>query len=351
MAAARGRRTAPLIDALFAEPERFEFRQAVRLIEQHARRLRRQRAESDLTVRPSAAQSDAVVRFKAATGLAFPVAEIEQLGREGPKGPAIFRVTFLGLNGPSGVMPRYYSELVLRSIKQKSYALRDLLDLLNHRAIALHLAASRKYRLPASIEAAPAPGADPLTAAIFALIGFGTAGLRDRLAVEDSTLLYYAHFFAQTRRSAVGLELVLADYLGLDTRVEQFSGRWTMLADEDRSRLGGEFAALGRDAVAGSRVWDVEGSFRIRIGPLTYAQFAQLMPGSALMGEVAALVRSYVGPSLAYDIALDLKGECVPQCRLESEGDFLPRLGWNTWLAAPSHPPVVSDAVMRNATI
>lgn len=357
MAATRRRRTAALIDALFAAPERYEFRQAVRLIERHARRLRQRSSADDGTPRPSAAAGDAVMRFKAATGLAFPLAEIEQLGREGPQGPAVFRVTFLGLNGPSGVLPRYYSELVLRSVKQKSTALRDLLDLLNHRAIVLHLAASRKYRLPANVENAAAPGGDALTAAIFALIGFGTAGLRDRLAVEDATLLYYSGLFAQTRRSAVGLKMVVSDYLGLPIRIEQFAGRWTALADHDLTRLGGaadangRFAALGVTTVAGRRVWDVQGSFRIRIGPLDYRQFAQLLPGSALMREVAALVRTYAGPTLAYDIALDLKGETIPECQLVTEGAVLPRLGWNTWLAAQSRPAVVSDAVMRYATI
>lgn len=350
MAAAGGRQDASLIEALLEEPYRFEFLQAVRVLERVAE-MRRRAAAADEPRR--AAAVDEVVRFRTTLALAVPLSEVEQLHADGAGGPAEMHVSFLGLNGPSGVLPRHYSELVLQQVRQKNLALRDFLDLLNHRAVLMHLLARRKYRLAASIERSRDDGHDPITAMLYALIGFATPGLRDRLAVEDHALVYYGGLFAQSRRSAAGLEQILSDYLGRPVEVVQFVGRWGPLAAEDWTRLAtadrpfGNFAQLGVNAVAGSHVWDVQGGFRLRLGPLDYRQFAELMPGSPLMNEIAALTRSYAGPELAFDVELALRGDAVPDCVLAGSGAFLPRLGWNTWLPAETRPATISDAVLR----
>jgi type VI secretion system protein ImpH len=350
MAAESRRQDPSLIEALLEEPYRFEFIQAVRVLERVAE-TRRRAAASDGPRHATAVED--VVRFRAALALAVPLAEVEQLRAGEAGGPAEMQVSFLGLNGPSGVLPRHYSELVLQQVRQKNLALRDFLDVFNHRAIAMHLLARRKYRLAASVESSGDDGRDPISALFYALIGFATPGLRDRLAVDDHALVYYGGLFAQSRRSAAGLEQILSDYLGRPVEVAQFAGRWAPLAAEDWTRLAtqnrpfGNFAQLGVDAVAGTHVWDVQGGFRLRLGPLDYRQFAELMPGSPLMNEVAALTRTYVGPELAFDVELALRGDAVPDCVLAGSGDFLPRLGWNTWLPAETRPATVSDAVLR----
>jgi type VI secretion system protein ImpH len=254
-------------------------------------------------------------------------------------------------------MPRHYSELAQREARQKSFALRDFFDIFTHRAAKAHFFAWRKYRLAPSFEAPSEDGCDPITAALYALIGFATGGLRNRLSVEDETLIHYSGFYAQATRSALGLEQLLSDYLARRVEVIQFVGRWAPLLSEDWTALAtetrpfGNFARLGVDAVAGTRVWDVQGGFRLRLGPLDYRRFAELMPNSPLMNEVAALTRTYVGSDLAYDVELVLRGEDVPLCTLANEGEFLPRLGWNTWLYAQRRATTVADAKMRFAQI
>ncbi|HYM03859.1 MAG TPA: type VI secretion system baseplate subunit TssG [Stellaceae bacterium] len=347
MAAEVGRQAPSLIERLLSEPHRFEFVQAVRLLERNAA-SRRPTDEARF-----AATEEDVVRFRASLALAFPLAEIEDLRRADAGDTFEMEVSFLGLNGPSGVLPRHYSELVIQQLRQKNLAFRDFLDLLNHRAVAMHLSASRKYRLAIGVEQARQDGNDPVTDALYALIGLGTSGLRDRLAVEDNTLIYYGGLFAQKTGSAMGLQQMMSDYLGRPVEVIQFAGRWAPLAQEDWTRLStpgrpsGNFARLGVDAVAGTHVWDVQGGFRLRLGPLDYRQFAELMPGSPLMNEIAALTRSYAGPELAFDVELVISGDAVPDCALAESGDFLPRLGWNTWLHAETRPAAVSDAVLR----
>jgi type VI secretion system protein ImpH len=347
MDSARGRQAPSLIEHLFASPQRFEFFRAVQLLERVAL-ARRHGAKGHGEALP-----DDAIRLRAGTTLSFPLAEIEDMTRGEGECVAEVHIGFMGLNGASGVLPRHYSDLVQRQVRQKSFALRDFLDLFTHRAAKAHFLAWRKYRLAASLEAGTNEADDPITAALYALIGFGTGGLRDRLAVEDDTLVHYSGLFAQETRSALGLELLLSDYLARRVEVIQFVGSWAPLLPEDWTGLAtvarpfGNFAQLGADAVAGTRVWDVQGGFRLRLGPLDYRQFAELLPNSPLMNEVAALTRSYVGPDLAFDVELVLRGDAVPACSLTDSGEFLPRLGWNTWLHAEKRPATVADAKMR----
>ena len=55
-------------------------------------------------------------------------------------------VGLMGLTGPSGVLPRYYSEVVTQTLRSRSTALRDFLDLLSHRFVAFFAGAGMKYR-------------------------------------------------------------------------------------------------------------------------------------------------------------------------------------------------------------
>ena len=55
-------------------------------------------------------------------------------------------MTFMGLTGPSGVLPRHYTDMMMRQQREgrgaDRYALRDWLDLFNHRFISLFFRAS-----------------------------------------------------------------------------------------------------------------------------------------------------------------------------------------------------------------
>ena len=92
-----------------------------------------------------------VVRFKLHMSLALP-AQLDLRDRAAQPTSCLpaMTVTFLGLTGPSGVLPRHYTELLLRLDKDAKGAgkdaLRDWLDLFNHRFISLFYRAWEKYR-------------------------------------------------------------------------------------------------------------------------------------------------------------------------------------------------------------
>jgi type VI secretion system protein ImpH len=296
------------------------------------------------------------VRFRAYQALVFPSAAV--LGAEPPSQadagrparPPSLAVGFMGLTGPSGVLPQHYTELLIRGLRDKSFALRDFFDLFNHRLISLFHRAWEKYRLPATYER-HAPAEDPVTACLMAFAGLDTPHLRDRLAVDDEAIAHYAGHYAHWPRSVAALEAILSDFFERPVRIEQFRGRWAWLAADELTALAsraapeGAFAQLGVTAVVGERVWDVQGSFRIGIGPVNYRQFIAFMPGSRVLAQLVDLTRLFVGPTFSFDMQLTLAKEEVPFLALAGEGDYVPRLGWNTWLKHEEYRHDVSDAV------
>jgi type VI secretion system protein ImpH len=338
--ATESRRTDPSVEELlFTEGFRFEFFQAVRLLE----RTFPERAPVGRDAHPA----DEIVRFRSRNSLTFPASSIHDLSRAEDDGLATMLVAFMGLTGPSGVLPRHYTELLLERERQRDRAMAEFFDIFNHRAISLFYRAWQKYRVPIAHEQATRLGAveDPFTQSLYAHFGMATPGLRGALEIEDQTFLFYAGLLAQQPRSAVALEGMLADYFGMPVKVGQFVGEWLPLTDENRSRLGqarrpgeddrGAHNVMGRTAVLGRRFWDQQARLRLRLGPLTFEQFSELLPSGRQFGVLVQLARFFVGQGLDFDIQLVLKADEVPACRVGGLGPRAPRLGWSTWLAGP----------------
>jgi type VI secretion system protein ImpH len=364
MAATNGRKNTGLSEQLLREPYRFDFFQAVRLLEWWMR----ERAEQDprwprQPVGVDQPPDREVVRFQALPSLGFPAAAVHRIkapqpnghGPDGPLPPAEMIVTFLGLTGPQGVLPQHYTALLLRRLRDKDSALRDFLDLFNHRAISLFFRAWEKYRLPIAYERSrlDETGAttDPCTWSLYCLTGLGTEGLRGRLDIDDEAFLFYSGHFAHFPRSAVGLECLLEDYFEPPVRVQQAQGQWLTLENDDRSRLPGPDQPLGRNSelgvnlIAGERIWNVQSKFRLRVGPLSYAAFRRFTPNGDGLRALCQMTRTYVGPELDFDVQPVLRAAEVPLCQLTADAGDAPRLGWNTWLHGDAITRDVEDAV------
>ena len=118
---------------LAAEPQRFGFDAAVRVL-QHAGR------EAD----PCAA-----ARFRSIPGLAYAPADVIELDTGGEDARPRLAVSVMGLTGPSGVLPRYFTEAVNASLRERSRSMHAFLDLLSHRLVA-HFAQAGAKVPPAS---------------------------------------------------------------------------------------------------------------------------------------------------------------------------------------------------------
>jgi type VI secretion system protein ImpH len=256
----------------------------------------------------------------------------------------------MGLTGPSGVLPRHYTELLLERVRQKDHVLRQFFDLFNHRFISLFYRAWEKYRFPIAYErtVGSGKGFDAFTLCLFDLMGMGTQGLRGRLLIEDDTLLFYAGLVAQHPRSAGALEGLLSDYFGVPVRPVQFAGQWLSLLEEDRSRIGAGQAnnAIGVNAVLGSRVWDQQAKFALRVGPLSYGAFCGFLPSGDAFRPLVQFARFFVGQEFDFDVRLVLKAPEVPGCRVGAPDERAPRLGWSTWLKTREFTRDADDAVL-----
>ena len=192
----------------FAEGYRFDFFQAVRLLE----RLYPERQP----IGHSASPAEEVVRFRARLALSFPPSAIHEITPAPDAAqPAQMTVAFMGLTGLLGVLPRHYTELLLERGRRKDWTLRDFLDIFNHRMISLFYRAWEKYRLPIVYEAAAwrHQDSDRFSQYLFDLMGLGTKGLRGRMDVGDQVLLFYTGLLAQHPHSASALVGVLTGLL------------------------------------------------------------------------------------------------------------------------------------------
>jgi type VI secretion system protein ImpH len=295
------------------------------------------------------------LRFRTPASLAFPSADVTDLA-ETKGAPPPVTVSVMGLTGPSGVLPRHYSETVMQSVRARARGLHDFLDLLGHRFVAAFARAGVKYRPARAIEIAPAASAeggtpaDPVSQTLLSVVGYGTPHLAPRLLAGPAPLLHYAGLFAMRPRSAERLAALLSDWLGMRVEVVEFVGAWLTLPPDQRTRmpaglLSGAFHRLGIDAAAGVRAWDPQARFVLRIGPLGRAGFEALLPDRRALARLVSLVRAYVGFELGFAINPVLAAREVPPLRLDAAADPPPRLGWNTWVPGPPGAlPRQSDA-------
>lgn len=376
-----GRTTrAALAESLKSEAHRFDFFQAVRVLEALARDVPTDSAAT--STRPvgyDALPAEELVRFRALASYTFAQSDVHSYRERVPgqknesELPPNLNVSFLGLFGPKGALPRHFTRSVMERNDEKDYVLRDFLDLFNHRAISLFYRAWEKNRLPAAFERAQRSSdrrkpTDLFTQCLLSLVGFGTKDLPSRQEVDDQAFLYYAGHFGRGVPSALALEQVLSDYFSFPVKIQQLQGEWLNLTVENQSSLGASGLALGGsgrrnnnnrlglETIAGERVWTVECKFRIVIGPIGYAEFERLMPQGDDLVRLAQLVRSFVGPTLAFEIQPILRAEEAPECELtpppvasQQYACSGAKLGYNTWLFSERPQADVSDAVFTQS--
>jgi type VI secretion system protein ImpH len=281
----------------------------------------------------------AAIRFKAAIGLAFAPSDVLAVEESSSGFAAI--AGMIGLTGPAGVLPRLYTEMVNTERRRRSDALTSFLDMLAQRPVAQFASAGIKYRPHRVADAAAIGGAETASAprdgmrdSLLALVGYADPTLLARVQLGADPLLYYAGAFATWPRSVDRLAAVLSDWLGQQVEVEQFSGCWLELGRDQMTALRkdgvGQFNRLGVDAAIGARTWDIQSRITLRVGPLKFSQFQALLPGGALLRQLAALARTFLGDEIGFSINPILAAKEVP---LPSLGPAAPcLLGWAGWL-------------------
>jgi type VI secretion system protein ImpH len=325
---------------LFDESYRFDFFQAVRLLE---------RLFPDKTaVGRSTTPAEEIVRFRSRVSLTFPASEIHEIKQVydeiADQEKVEMFINFMGMVGIVGAMPMPYTELVVDRARYGDRTLWSFLDIFTHRSVSAFYRAWEKYRFPVQYER----GNDDFTAYLFDHIGLGTRGLRGRMDLEDEGLLPYGGLIAQRPHSAGAIEQILSDYFRIKAKVIQFYGQWLLLDDESISRIGKANHVLGKNTIVGTRVWDYQSKFRVVLGALSFQHFQAFLPNGSAYKPMLSIVKFMIGGELDFDVQLKLKAKEVPSCILTTRAKRRPMLGWTSWLKTKPFTQDDDQLILQN---
>jgi len=338
-----GRRVNPAItdpeleSRLREEPFTFDFFQAMRLLEKFL--------PDRQPVGGFGHPSEEVARLGAHPSLTFPASEIQSLQWDENQAP-LLRVNFMGLTGIQGPLPQWYTATVLEQLRSGDATLRDFLDIFNHRSLSLFYRAWQKYRFGVTYERGDR---DKFFLNLLALIGLGTPGLPGQQTIVDEALIFYAGLLAPHQRSAVGLKQLLSDYFDVHVEIDQLVGAWYRLDPDTQccmDETGTSSQELGRGAVLGDETWDQHSRVRIKLGPMSLAQYLEFLPSGSAYKPLKALTRFYSNEEVEFEIQLILRHDEVPRCELGPKEDEAPRLGWVTWVKSETMERDPADTVL-----
>ncbi len=314
----------PLEQELFDEPYKFDFFQAVRLLEKIF--------PDKKPVGGEAMPHEEIIRFRSRPSLGFPPSQIHKFEKSFDEHTEQEKIelfiNFMGMLGANGAMPVHYTELAMSRIRYGDTTMWAFMDIFTHRVVSMFFRAWEKYRFPISYER----GNDDFTEYLFNFIGMGTNGLRGRMAIEDETLLPYGGLITQKPHSATSLAQILSDYFRINAKVKQFFGQWIDLDKESITKLSQANSSLGIDAIIGTRIWDQQSKFRLVLGALTYKQFRAFLPNGTAHKPLKSIIRFMIGLEFDFDIQLVLQAKQVPSTILTTRAKRRPMLGWTSWL-------------------
>lgn len=336
-------------EAYFAEPYKFDFYQAVKLIEAW---VRRQRQDFDETEPEPVGSSDDpafdAVRFRANIGLDFRPSDIRDIDLNPRDGDIpLMEVDFMSLTGARGPLPFFYTELIRNRRRLGDTAMRDFFDIFNHRAISMLYRVRQRNR--PTLQTGPVTD-HPVARYLLSYCGLRGDALEAHLNVYDEDddpntpparpistreLIYYAGLLWHRSRSMHGLEQLLSHYYDFPVKGHELQGRWITLAQEARSALstGRQHNRLGVSAVAGSRIWDPQSGFELHLGPLGWRDFVDFLPSGARFRSFSRLTKFYVRGAFDFSTRITVKADEIYPNRppLSARGNDL-RLGWTSWL-------------------
>ena len=329
-----------MIDRLFAQPWRFEFCQAVRLLEALVRAPKPVGESANPKLEP--------IRFRSAPTLGFEGAPVRQvtpplisltssametyLRQDGSSvAQADMAVSFFGLAGTVGALPLADTERLLRAVQRRDPAMADFLALFENRLIAVYYRA-RKAQRPAFDPVPPEESA--LAFYLQAAMGFALPAVAASLPPDlRRRLLPFAGLLAGVRRPLEGLRKLLAGALSLPVAIEAPVPRMIPVAADQRSALGlrlGRFQALGKNAVLGGRLSDGGRTIRLWVGPLDRAAYDGLLPGGQGYERLRRLAGLYLGDGYAVEVRPVLHAAEVTGASLSAKSGA--RLGLTSWL-------------------
>ncbi|MEG2029226.1 MAG: type VI secretion system baseplate subunit TssG [Janthinobacterium sp.] len=311
-----------VVQHLFAEPYRYQFVQAVRILLCWLRQQNVSHAQA----------FGQVLRFRNSLSLSFPASEIERLSLDENE-QLILVPAFMRFLGVGGTLPLHHSERIAAyRLSSKDAGVSAFLEIFSHRMVALYYQACEKYRLESMLQTQAKDEQLLLLSALAgvqrdALPSSGEAG-----TVTQDVAAWYAGLLRCRPVSAQAIGPVLAEYCGVPVTLQQFVGGWDYLEKNRRSLLGSVNFTLARGATVGLRLWRQDMRICLHIGPLDPAGLQRFLPRSAGAAALAKMLALFGVPDLQYEVRLILSPPCITPLLLSANPSERRRLGWTTFL-------------------
>lgn len=307
MGAASGLPDAAVVEALLAEPQQFDFCQAMELLE-----------ALDPAGKGFGQGLEKQVRLLPDEDLVFPASDIRACHKQG--GVITVLLGFMGLYGIDAPMPHY---LLDRATADDDDAgrLRDFLNIINPRFYALLYRAMQVER--------PAAGQLPagFRGCAQALAGMLPVAEPNPSADAGQNAGPRHYFPVQRVRSASGLQACLRDAMAhIPVNVADKLPAWEPLGHG--IELGCAGNGLGDDTILGGRIYTANGPVQVQLGPVSPEEAQNLLPGQPEGDGIQRMLDDYLGGQAQANIAIRVAPLNRQPVRLGIEEQCLGRSAW-----------------------
>jgi type VI secretion system protein ImpH len=337
-----------LVNQFEQTPFAFDFFRAIRLLEAQHPTSTRVGTSLDLREDP--------IRFGQSPSLAFAPSALEAFRRGQGDRPGKMLVRFFGLFGPNGPLPSHITEYAHeRQLQAHDNTFVEFCNVFHHRLLSLFYRAwavnqksvdfDRAGQITQQFSRTENWTGPRFPLYIGSFFGLGMPSVRDRDEISDLAKLFYSGRLTCQTRNAEGLGAIVQDYFGMPTQIQTFMGHWLELPPANLCKMGDSPASgsLGVTTIIGSRFWDCQLKFRIRLGPMSFSDLQRLLPVGESFRRLKCWVMNYVAEEFFWDVQLVLKAAEVPQISLGQAG----LLGWTSWLKSIPFTRDVDDVVLN----
>jgi len=338
MATDRRRTRTSVVERAYKDADKFEFHAMVKLLESMEKGC--------IPLGEGPDPTKEALRLQARVAEGFPNTDIFKLIDPKTKEiPPLLITNFLGIAGAHGPLPSPYTQQIIERTSRRDTGFRDFIDIFNHRLISLLHRIRKKHWIGISNQ----PSEESLMGkCLKALLGIFNPYLEDRLGVPDQSLTHYAGLLWQRPRSAFGLRQLLEGFFRMPVEVQELKGKWNFVPYDQLTSIGsqGKFNVLGQSAVIGSRFWDQQALFTVKIGPMDLDQYVDFLKPGKSWRTICSIIRYYVGNDQDFMINLVLKKEQVPKPRL----GYGVAIGWTNWLNRTKTESYIDDSQCQLTT-
>jgi type VI secretion system protein ImpH len=244
------------------------------------------------------------VRYRGWASLAFPPAELVRCEppSDAEPGTIAFAVPMLSLIGSTGALSQSWTTEMLRaeSGPYGDTALREFVDVFNHRLVVLYSVAASAGTPWDSGGACDDTGRNALTTFLTELIGLGPlAGVPDEFFARNAAILL-------APPSVSGVRAALSDYFDVPVDIE----------------IPG----------AGLKPGDAGAvDFQVVVGPMPIGRYREFLPTGTAFRPLLRLVRLFVGVAPRFAVRLELDAATHRGSRLAATTTEETALDWIAW--------------------